>query len=149
MTVRPGRVPRRRSLMLFGVYSAAGVASCLLWIFFSYLFVPIESPTQMAVPHWPLDGYYTYRPGTYENDLRGVTYTINSSGFRGPEFAAAKSRYRIICVGESSTAGIESPDQETWPARLQQYLGTQVEVINAGVGGSTSGLGASCRPCFL
>ena len=34
--------------------------------------------------------------------------------------------------------GLESPDLETWPARLQQYLGGQVEVINAGVSGSNS-----------
>ena len=117
----------------------AAVLGYVLWVLFSYLLVPFAPPSyEIRLPVWQHDGYYNLRPGVYENPLHGVFYTINDHGFRGADFALEKDRYRVICIGESSTAGIESPDDETWPARLQTYLGPDVEVINAGVGGSTS-----------
>ncbi len=128
-----GRLSRRRALALVGVYSTAVLMAYVLWIFCSYLFVPMKAADAIRVPRWQRDGYFTYRQGTYENRRYGVTYTINRQGFRGPEFAIEKTRFRIICVGESSTMGRESTDLETWPARLEHYLGKEVEVINAGV----------------
>jgi hypothetical protein len=113
MKAHIGPLSRRRALVLLGIYSAAGLTSYVLWIFFSYLFVPMTPPNEIPVPQWHRDGYYTLRPGTYENRRHGVTYTINRHGFRGPEFAIQKSRYRIICIGESSTIGVESPELET------------------------------------
>ena len=81
---------RRRVLALLGVYSAAGLTSYVLWIFFSYLFVPMGPADVIPVPQWNRGGYFTYRPGTYENLRRGVTYTINRHGFRGPDLGMSR-----------------------------------------------------------
>jgi len=83
--------------------------------------------------------YYKFSPGTYiheneyDNRKRTISYTINSKGFRTPEFLYTKKKYRIITFGGSSTQGLESPDQQTWPAYLEQYLSPhRVEIINMG-----------------
>jgi lysophospholipase L1-like esterase len=66
---------------------------------------------------------------------------INSLGFRGAEFDAAKGAgaYRIICVGDSYTFGDYVNDDETFPALLEKRLrrdaGRNIDVINAGVNG--------------
>jgi acyl-CoA thioesterase I len=46
---------------------------------------------------------------------------------------------RIACVGDSITAGsgLDSPQTESWPARLGELLGPDYEVKNCGVSGST------------
>lgn len=62
----------------------------------------------------------------------------NSLGLRGPEVAIPKptGKYRIICLGDERTAGLDVPDEETVCQRLQQLLQSQssvpIEVINAG-----------------
>lgn len=80
----------------------------------------------------------------------------NSQGYRSPEFSLAKppGALRIVCFGDSSTFGIGSRMEDTWPHQLQLMLeranssrvalsdqpaprGT-VEVINAGVPGYSS-----------
>lgn len=70
----------------------------------------------------------------------------NSLGFRGAEIALPKpeGRLRVVCMGESSTycTGIDD-DRDTYPFRLGEHLrsilaDTDIEVINAGVGGYTS-----------
>jgi lysophospholipase L1-like esterase len=67
--------------------------------------------------------------------------SINSLGFRGPEFSAAKEgAYRIVALGESTTFGmtIQAGDQP-WPEVLEQIIRQRlktrrpVQVINAGV----------------
>jgi lysophospholipase L1-like esterase len=69
---------------------------------------------------------------------------INSLGFRGKDFLPySKGRgARIICVGESSTVGMESTEEHTWPGRLEYYLNQRFpdkfEVINTGFPGSKS-----------
>ena len=77
------------------------------------------------------------RPGKYYTK-EGIAYTVNSLGFRGKEFKPVnKSSYRIICFGGSSTLGLESPDDSTYPAILEQLLinsGIDVEVLNFGFG---------------
>jgi hypothetical protein len=73
---------------------------------------------------------------------------VNSLGFRGPEFTAAKpaGTYRIAAVGGSTTFGYypaTSSDQAAYPAVLERLLNTakpdsrvaRYEVINAGVPG--------------
>ena len=69
----------------------------------------------------------------------------NSLGFRGPEFEMEKNPdvFRVVCFGDSSTFGIGSRVEDTWPAMLEQQLnargdGRIYEVINAGVPGYTS-----------
>ena len=84
--------------------------------------------------------YFKLRPGAYappEPYTYGELH-INSLGFRGPEFDPENrdGRRRIFCIGESSTFGAESPDDQTWPARLEYHLQQQgladAEVINSG-----------------
>jgi len=70
---------------------------------------------------------------------------INRYGFRGPEPSVKKmpGTTRILAVGLSSTfSPCAKSDSDTWPARLQHWLGAlapgqRFEVINAGVPGAT------------
>lgn len=82
--------------------------------------------------------YKISRFGTYYKLKSGIqdSATINSLGFRGNEFSPLKKKgtVRIFCIGESSTFGAGSPDDWTWPARLQFYLNKRqggFEVINS------------------
>jgi len=85
--------------------------------------------------------YFKLKPGSYAPPERysyGKFY-INSLGFRNKEFNAydKNGKIRIFCLGESSTFGAESPDDKTWPVKLEYYLnkkgkGNKIEVINAG-----------------
>lgn len=121
---------------------AALAVAYAIGIYFSYLIVPIEKPYEIRIKYRQYPGYYKAEPGRYENPKYGVTFTINSKGFRGPEFEAKRGRaLRIVALGESSTMGLESPDDETWPARLQRYLDAKrasVEVVNCGIAGHSS-----------
>jgi hypothetical protein len=62
----------------------------------------------------------------------------NSLGLRGAEVIVPKTAgtYRIICLGDERTAGLDVPHEETFCQRLQQFLQTQsavpIEVLNAG-----------------
>lgn len=68
-------------------------------------------------------------------------FHVNSKGTRGPEFTEEKppNTIRIITLGDSTTFGWGLADDETWPAKLEEYLQKEVgadkeiEVINAGV----------------
>lgn len=92
--------------------------------------------------------YYKHKPGTFvaPRPYSYGVYAINSLGFRGKELVSPKkaSTVRIFCLGESSTFGLESPDEETWPARLERYLNggsgnkKRFEVVNAAFGGFSS-----------
>ena len=80
-------------------------------------------------------------PGEYKTRLRDgriVKYTINSKGFRNKEFNTKKNtEHRIISFGGSTTMGIESPDDRTYPAILEQILidkNIDAEVLNFGFG---------------
>lgn len=107
----------------------------------------------------PWAGYYTprtlrehsvqYRPSVYARSLlpavpqhiraRDYTITINSKGYRGPEFATGKppGTIRIMAYGGSSVFDGEVGDGLDWPALLQARLREMgldnVEVINAGI----------------
>ena len=60
--------------------------------------------------------------------------------------AAAKEPFRITCVGSSTTEGVGSSNNAlySYPAQMQQMLGSDYAVTNAGVSGSwiTTGVGA-------
>jgi len=78
-------------------------------------------------------------PGEYQNKLKDgsiVKYKINSKGFRNKEFDVKKETdYRIISFGGSTTMGIESSDNYTYPAILENILNEReinVEVLNFG-----------------
>ena len=77
------------------------------------------------------------KPGKYKNQF--TSYTINSMGFRGSEFNFKKKNNttRIITFGGSTTIGLESPDNKTYPFLLEQKLNqSQIgnfEVFNMGL----------------
>lgn len=84
--------------------------------------------------------YYKFPPKYLLHGAEGQgreTASINSHGFRGPEFAATKPAgvFRVVCLGESSTFGYHNSDTETYPFLLQKLFDREdlrVEVINAG-----------------
>lgn len=99
-------------------------------------------PRTLSMYEWPWD-YKTdrARPGYYPSpiDKSHPPYTINSFGLRGKDFQIPKSKgtFRIVVFGGSSTFGGESPDDQTYPARLEQTLrkrtgAKNIEVINYG-----------------
>ncbi|MBN2562523.1 MAG: SGNH/GDSL hydrolase family protein [Phycisphaerae bacterium] len=74
---------------------------------------------------------------------KGRHISINSFGYRGPEFDMAKPAgvVRVVCIGGSTTFDVKvSDDSRTWPARLEAILRDhydlhQVQVINAATNG--------------
>jgi len=91
---------------------------------------------------------YEYRPGykasdsPFDGSHRG--FAINSAGFRDYEYAETKPEgtYRIITVGDSTTAGNGVQDlDKTYTKQLEKLLNTNntngiyYEVLNMGVGG--------------
>jgi lysophospholipase L1-like esterase len=100
-----------------------------------YLF---ESRRYFARMRLDPDFEYIHPPG-HRDDFDGVRVTINSEGFRGPEFQPKKpeGRTRILILGDSVLFGWAAPQDSIFPALLQyQFDRTreQVEVIAAGVG---------------
>jgi lysophospholipase L1-like esterase len=104
---------------------------------------PLEIPggTPMAEPltRWDPDLLYTLVPHT-----RALPeYTINSRGYRTPEFADEKpaGTVRVIVTGDSTTFGLGVRERHCWASVLRSALvrifegRVDVEVINAGVSG--------------
>jgi len=80
---------------------------------------------------------YRLRPassGALVQEEFETTVHINSHGYRGPEFQTPKpaGTRRVLAIGDSFTFGWGVEDDETYPARLDEALGEDVEVINAG-----------------
>ena len=76
-----------------------------------------------------LGGYFKYHPHeerfTRDKESgRLIRVTINSSGFRGPDFNQQKDPrvIRVITLGASSTFGFSDRDNETYPCYLEQFL---------------------------
>jgi len=110
-------------IKLIIIYTASALFAYLIWVFLSYLIVPFSPPLHtIKVNTWAQDGYFKILPGKYKNDKYNTFYTINSKGFRGPEFSVKGQKYRIITIGASSTMGLESNEGETWPSQLQKVL---------------------------
>jgi lysophospholipase L1-like esterase len=68
--------------------------------------------------------------------------TVNSLGYRGPEFPRTKpaNEFRVVFAGDSFVYGSFVNDDETYPARLEAELRRfcpHLTVVNAGVGGTT------------
>lgn len=63
----------------------------------------------------------------------------NTSGFRDSEHEIAKPEgvVRILVLGDSVTWGKGTPPDQVYTARLDQYGGANVEVINAALSGDT------------
>ncbi len=72
---------------------------------------------------------------------RDVHVRTNSFGLRGPEITLPKPAgvFRVLCLGDEATLGLDLPEEETYCTRLQQRLQQrtrlEVEVVNAGLPG--------------
>lgn len=104
-----------------------------------YDYVPLGAETIRYTGHPYLD--FMPRPGFEEGNDRH-----NALGFRGPEITVPKPEgvFRIVVLGGSVTYGEGVGDwRQADPAQLEQVLREEygysnVEVINAGVGGYTT-----------
>src|SRR5262249_54335367 len=86
--------------------------------------------------------YYKFPPNYILKGAAGSgqglgTASINSHGFRGPDFETIKPKgvFRVVCLCESSTFGFRDRDNETYPFILGRLFAQQklpVEDINAG-----------------
>jgi lysophospholipase L1-like esterase len=108
-----------------------------------YLFYGLHDWTgRVGINPWStLDGAYYKFPPNYvlkgANGQASETASINSQGFRGPDFEKVKPKgvFRVVCLGESSTFGYHNHDDETYPFLLGRLFAQEklpVEVINAG-----------------
>jgi len=97
---------------------------------------------RVGINPWSTFGgeYYKFPPRYILRGANGQgeeTATINSHGFRGPDFETVKPTgiFRVICLGESSTFGYHDRDDETYPFLLGRLFAQEklpVEVDNAG-----------------
>lgn len=90
-------------------------------------------PCKMKLYHG--GSYYKFLPGKFYNYKKGeFSVTINSHGFRSPEFNIKKpaGKKRICVMGGSVVFGLFLKDDETFPYYLSELLGKEFEVINCG-----------------
>ena len=78
-----------------------------------------------------------------ETDAYYRKYNFNRLGLRGKKEILAKQNdvYRIVCIGDSWTFGLNVPEDKTYPADLEVFLKESVpemkiEVVNAGLPGN-------------
>ena len=106
---------------------------------YSLIFKPFSNQISKITTNYEISWDYKnnkMKPGNYLTD-KGVPYNINSKGFRGKEFKTTKEKKRIIAFGGSTTIGLESPDNLTYPAQLEKILNEKnlgYEVLNMGFG---------------
>ncbi len=105
---------------------------------YSFLLKPFSNYIERYSHNYEIAWDYSknkMKSGTYLSNQR-VEYTINSRGFRGREFEVKKKYKRIIAFGGSTTIGLESKDDETYPSQLEILLNENTdekyEVINMG-----------------
>ena len=124
--------------------------SFLILELFSRIFFLISDRDIKAFKKFPgryiqsyFSGYKLSPNWVLENKL--TKETINSFGFRSPEFQFSKNKdtYRIICLGSSMVYGT-GKNNDTFPFQIERELnqlkkdGINFEVINAGIPGYTS-----------
>src|SRR5262249_88593 len=70
-------------------------------------------------------------------NLRQEPYLTTSLGIYSPHeitYERSGNRYRLLILGDSSTAGLGIDKQsDTWPQVLQRLLGDSIEVLHAAV----------------
>lgn len=73
--------------------------------------------------------------------MNGIVTSINSKGYRGPEFSREKpaGKTRILFYGGSAVFDLAAPDGKDWPRHVETLLHEkgfpEVEVINGGTPG--------------
>ena len=104
-----------------------------------------DDPVRSLQPRYEAHPYTAYALTQGYADAQGGTHH-NAHGFRGPELDSivGPSHVRIVALGGSTTYTIKvADDRDTYPQQLQRILRdgtsrTDVEVVNAGVGGFTT-----------
>ncbi len=100
--------------------AAALLALLVAWIaadVYLYLHVPrfhLRAPGLHVVCH--------PAPGVMPGIVGEAHYTMNSSGFRGPELPEDHAAYRIFCLGGSTTVCFYLDDSECWPQLVMDSL---------------------------
>lgn len=95
--------------------------------------------------------FWKLKPNIQINDSNNLFWqgtVSNSLGFRSDEFVLKRDpdSLRVVCFGDSSTFGIGSRMEDTWPSQFEDLIRNSprfsdakpVEVINAGVPGYSS-----------
>ena len=103
-----------------------------------------------------LDGYTKFFPNEYKTTHDAdtgerISVSINSLGFRGPDFQKEKAQrvVRVLTMGASSTFGYYNKDNETYPYLLERALNqgcggkVNFEVINFAIPHATSAMAAA------
>jgi lysophospholipase L1-like esterase len=136
----PDMPDTRNALKNAALLCVAGLLAVAMAEMALRLFAPIRY--SMKVEYRP-DGFVGQRlvPKRRYRLADGGTCTVNSSGYRGPEFEIPKPAgvFRIVAMGGSSTFSYLTDDAETWTRQLEGKLrgrfGDSIEVVNAGVPG--------------
>ncbi|MCM8782953.1 MAG: hypothetical protein NC909_00945 [Candidatus Omnitrophica bacterium] len=76
--------------------------------------------------------YFTYDPYLIWRPKKNVLF-FNSQGYKGKDLSLQKDDIRIFVFGDSNVLGFPKIDDFSWPEYLQELLGKQFTVINAGV----------------
>lgn len=92
------------------------------------------SQTEYDQYHRPYEKQYVVEGVTTAYDLKDVTYTINSAGFRAPEFEQLDT-VDVVVSGCSHTFGFGIPQQDTWGHYITQRLNLKT-FINLGMNGA-------------
>ena len=133
------------------------VASAVLALVLMEMAVRVLDLPPRPLPPLPIADYrlsvnpalsYEYRPSSTPSeaplDWSHQGFAINSAGFRDYDYTETKpeATYRIVIVGDSTTAGNGVPDlDKTYTKQLEHLLnapepsGRHYEVLNMGVGG--------------
>ena len=95
--------------------------------------------------------FWKLKPNIRINDPNNLFWqgtVSNSLGFRSDEFVLQREpdSLRVVCFGDSSTFGIGSRMEDTWPSQFENLIrnstrfsnAKRIEVINAGVPGYSS-----------
>jgi hypothetical protein len=89
---------------------------------------------QMPTSYWVLDELLGWTVGP---DRQSGMYFSSSEGIRSVapniRYADRQPQYRIATVGDSFTFALDVPFEASWPNRLEQQLGSTVQVLNFGV----------------
>ena len=106
---------------------------------YSFLFKPFSNYFEKYSQNYKIEWDYSKTKWNQElTSPKKIKYTINSKGFRGKEFNIKKDKVRIIAFGGSTTIGLESSDEETYPSQLEKFLNKKnkenYEVLNMGFG---------------
>ncbi len=138
MTTKTRQRKSRLGLFLF-------VAGLTAASWFAFQFFTKAEGGKLAFRPLPYVNYGLEPSNTRAPGARDLVRTSNTLGFRGPEIELPKpaSRFRIVCLGGSTTYSDLVNDDETYPVHLERILeqrrpGQDIEVINAGVPSYTS-----------